>query len=589
MPTIAVDKEDLYKALGREYTTEEFDELCFEFGIELDEDTTEDCVAGERPELKIEVPANRYDLLCFEGISRALKVFLGKMEPPVYKAVEAKEPYEVFVEPETQEVRQFVAAGILRGVKFDKRRYDSFIALQDKLHSNLGRNRSLVSMGTHDLDKVVGKKIRYRAMKPEDMKFIPLNQEKEMNGKELMEFYEQDKNLGKFLPIVRDKPYYPVFYDEDDNVLSFPPIINSDKTKISLETTNVFLDVTGTDKTKNEIVVNQLVAMFSEYCSEPFTFEPVKIISDHNNETRMCPDMTPRAMSAEVKYINSVVGLDYSGEKLCRLLNKMCLDAKPESEQTLKVNVPATRPDVLHQCDIMEDAAIAYGFNNLEKTFPADSYTVAEALPQNKVSDIVRREAAMATWLEVMPLTLCSRDENFTYLRKKDDGESAVVLANPKTQEYQVVRTSLLPGLLKTIRENRKNALPLKVFEAGDVVFKAPETERQSVNRRRFGAVYAGKTSGFEVVHGLLDRLMQMLRVPHSTASTDKRGYWLEEISSIPTYFPGRGAEIHFREAPGKPPVVLGSLGVLHPEVLASFEIPYVASSLEIDLEVFVI
>lgn len=67
MPTIPVDKEDLFKLLGRSYTTEEFDELCFQFGIELDEDTTED-VKGtdERPQLKIEVPANRYDMLCIE-------------------------------------------------------------------------------------------------------------------------------------------------------------------------------------------------------------------------------------------------------------------------------------------------------------------------------------------------------------------------------------------------------------------------------------------------------------------------------------------------------------------------------------------
>ena len=40
MPTISVDKEDLFKALEREYTTKEFDELCFDFGIELDEDVS---------------------------------------------------------------------------------------------------------------------------------------------------------------------------------------------------------------------------------------------------------------------------------------------------------------------------------------------------------------------------------------------------------------------------------------------------------------------------------------------------------------------------------------------------------------------
>ena len=85
MPTIPVDKEDLFKLLGRSYTTEEFDELCFQFGIELDEDTTED-VKGtdERPQLKIEVPANRYDMLCIEGIAQALNEFLGNSESPKY-------------------------------------------------------------------------------------------------------------------------------------------------------------------------------------------------------------------------------------------------------------------------------------------------------------------------------------------------------------------------------------------------------------------------------------------------------------------------------------------------------------------------
>ena len=86
-------------------------------------------------------------------------------------------------------VRPYAAAAILRGVKFTERRYQSFIALQDKLHANLARNRTLVAIGTHDMSKVKGP-FTYEAPKPEDIKFIPLNQTKEMNGRELMEFYE---------------------------------------------------------------------------------------------------------------------------------------------------------------------------------------------------------------------------------------------------------------------------------------------------------------------------------------------------------------------------------------------------------------
>src|SRR5271168_3085070 len=95
MPTISVDKEALFKALGKSYTTEEFDDLCFEFGIELDEDTsTQDrpIVNGkqEPAQLKIEIPANRYDMLCFEGIALMLNIFRGKTPLPNYKVAVPK-------------------------------------------------------------------------------------------------------------------------------------------------------------------------------------------------------------------------------------------------------------------------------------------------------------------------------------------------------------------------------------------------------------------------------------------------------------------------------------------------------------------
>lgn len=214
----------------------------------------------------------------------------------------------------------------------------------------------------------------------------------------------------------------------------------------------------------------------------------------------------------------------------------MAYVAKPNAgnEDLIDVDVPVTRADVLHQCDIMEDVAIAYGYDNLKKTFPKTS-TIAEALPINKLSDLLRLETAMAGWSEVMPLILCSHDENFSWLNHEDDGKTAVKLANPKTAEYQVVRTSLVPGLLKTIRENRQHSLPIKVFEASDVVFKDDAEERKARNERHFGAAFCGKTSGFEVVHGLLDRLMLMLAVgtDQTGAIEKKEGYWIEETNGM--------------------------------------------------------
>ncbi|THZ11118.1 phenylalanyl-tRNA synthetase beta chain [Aureobasidium pullulans] len=595
MPTISVDKAELFKALGKNYTTQEFDELCFEFGIELDEDTTDSkrpIVDGveEPPQLKIEIPANRYDMLCFEGIAMNLNVFLGNCPPPNYRLVAPKdgELQTVTVKEETSQIRPYFSCAVLRNIKFTKARYESFIALQDKLHSNLARQRTLVAIGTHDLDTIKGP-FTYEAQKPEDIKFAPLNQTKEMTGKEMMEFYEKDKHLGRYLHIIRDSPVYPIIYDSNRTVLSMPPIINSNHSKITLDTKNVFIDITATDKTKLEIVNHMIVAMFSEYCEEPFTIEPVKIISEHNGESREAPNLTPRTTQAEVSYINSICGLKLQPQEICDMLKKMCYYAKPSSTpDILDVDVPITRADVLHQADIMEDAAIAYGFNNLERRFVSATTSVGAALPINRLADIVRFETAMAGWSEVMPLILCSYDENYTWLNRKDDN-LAVRLQNPKTQEYQIVRTSLLPGLLKTIRENKHHSVPMKIFEVSDVGLKDESCERKSRNERRFAACWYGKSSGFEVVHGLLDRIMLMLKSAFITkeeglSNPAVKGYWIEEVDD-PTFFAGHSAAIYVKI--GEKPQRVGTFGVMHPTVLKNFELPFPVSAMEIELEWF--
>ena len=89
----------------------------------------------------------------------------------------------------TSRIRPYVSGAILRNIKFTKDRYESFIALQDKLHQNLARQRTLVSIGTHDLDTIKGP-FTYEALPPEEINFVPLNQTKNMNGAELMKFYE---------------------------------------------------------------------------------------------------------------------------------------------------------------------------------------------------------------------------------------------------------------------------------------------------------------------------------------------------------------------------------------------------------------
>jgi len=177
---------------------------------------------------------------------------------------------------------------VLRNIQFTQERYESFIALQDKLHQNLARQRTLVSIGTHDLDTLRGP-FTYEALPPEQIEFVALNQTEKMNGVELMKYYEvrdcsgrrfllqrlkfiqNDRNLGRYLHIIRDSPVYPVIFDSKRTVCSLPPIINGEHSKISTKTKNVFIEITALDKTKVEVVNNILVAMFSQYTDDQFT------------------------------------------------------------------------------------------------------------------------------------------------------------------------------------------------------------------------------------------------------------------------------------------------------------------------------
>ncbi len=122
---------------------------------------------------------------------------------------------------------------------------------------------------------------------------------------------------------------------------------------------------------------------------------------------RITPDLKYRTASAHASYVNSCTGLNLDASGVAKLLERMTHNASvsPNDSDEVIVQIPPTRPDILHECDLMEDAAIAYGFNKLPDTFPATS-TVAQPLAISKLSDIVRAEWALAGWVEALPLIL---------------------------------------------------------------------------------------------------------------------------------------------------------------------------------------
>ena len=93
----------------------------------------------------------------------------------------------------------------------------------------------------------------------------------------------------------------------------------------------------------------------------------------------------------------------------------------------------------------LQDVAIAHGYNNLTWTVP-QTVTVGSELPLNQLTESLRLECAMAGFTEILTWALCSQAENFGHLQRLDDGATAVSVGNPATAEFEVCRTSLLPG-----------------------------------------------------------------------------------------------------------------------------------------------
>ncbi|KAI4341483.1 hypothetical protein MLD38_026202 [Melastoma candidum] len=590
MPTVSVGRDLLFAALGRTYTQEEFEELCFSFGIELDDVTTEKAIirkerhlegeAGDDEEViyKIEVPANRYDLLCLEGLAQALRVFNKQENVPTYTVSDmSKESMlQIHVKPETSQIRPYIVCAVLRGIKFDEARYNSFIELQDKLHQNICRRRTLVAIGTHDLDTVEGP-FSYEALPPPSIEFIPLKQERNFKASDLMEYYKSDLKLKKFLHIIENSPVFPVIYDKNRTVLSLPPIINGAHSAITLKTKNVFIECTATDLTKAKIVLNTMVTTFSQYCEKKFEVEPVQVTySDGSSD--ICPDLSVYKMTVPLSYVTDTVGVSLKAEEVTSLLDRMQLTTEhsvSKGKDNIIVSVPPTRSDVLHPCDVMEDVAIAYGYNNIQRRKPAS----LNPLPLSQLTDLMRMEISMNGFTEVLTWILCSRKENFEMLNRKDNQSTAVIIGNPRSADFEAVRTSLMPGILKTVGHNKDHPKPIKIFEVGDIVVLDNTRDVGARNHRLLAALYCGATSGFELIHSLVDRIMEVAGVPF-VPSGNNSGYFIE-LSHEPEFLAGRQASIIYNGTR------VGAFGIVHPEVLGNFDIPDPCSYMELSIESF--
>ncbi len=495
----------------------------------------------------VEFFPNRPDLYSVEGLSRAMRSFLGLGATARGYAVMGPTT-SITLEGRIGVVRPCIGCAVVRGISLTSRSIESLMGLQESLHWGIGRDRKKASIGVHDLSRVKPPFV-YTTV-PSDFAFTPLDFEQSLSVGEILEIHPKGRRFAHLLSGVSE---YPLIHDSSGDVLSFPPIINGELTRVGLDTEDLFVEVTGLDTSAVNRALNIVVTALAERGG---AIEAVEIRDD--DRVSLTPDLSYQTRMLEMGEVSELLGVPLSCEDVVGALLRMGFGASLEGDLVV-VEVPPYRGDILHGWDLVEDVAIGYGYENLPAKLPR-TFTIGSSHERSIIQGVLREIMIGFGYLEVMPFTLTSDRVHFEWMQRQPF-EDVVYVENPISEEYTMLRTSLLAGLLKILGTNQHRELPQMIFEVGEVVMGGK-------NRLHLAAASIHPKANYTEVRSLVDAVMRELDCEYVITGSDDSAY-----------IPNRSAEV---TVDGE---VVGGFGELHPEVIQSFglENPIVAMEIRIN------
>jgi phenylalanyl-tRNA synthetase beta chain len=540
MTTIVYSKKDLLNLIGKNLTDEELKETIDQIKPSV-EKITED-------EITVEHYADRPDLFGIEGLARAVRQYLGiqKKENFVAKNSGLK------VNAEKVDVRPFIACAVVKNVNFTNDLIKSLMNIQEVLHETFGRKRSRVAIGIHDYDEIVPP-IKYVSTSPAE-KIVPLEEHEEMTLKDVLINVEKGRDYGH---IISKADKWPVFVDQK-GIFSFPPIINSDRTKLTEKTKNIFVDITGTNE---KIVFQTMNILVTNLAERGAKIEFAKI--NYANKTVITPNLAKERIIVDVKEANEWIGVNLSSEKMISVLQKMGYEAK-KIKNKLEVLIPPYRTDILHVVDIYEDIAIGFGYMNLKPELPKLP-TKGGREEQEIYSNKVREAAAKLGMQEVLTGIMTNEKDQFERMNLKREEVSEI--ENYVSEDYTIMRKWILPNLLKILSVNQHVSYPQQIFEVGNIILLDKREETQTRNVRKISAAIANSKVSYQDIVAVFDALMKSLKIK----------YKLKEKNHS-SFINGRCAAIISKNKE------IGIVGEIKPEVLENWKMEMPVASFEISL-----
>ncbi|MBN1330689.1 MAG: phenylalanine--tRNA ligase subunit beta [Candidatus Heimdallarchaeota archaeon] len=550
MPVIDLPLSRINKFLKHKITLETLEEYSLQLGADID-DKRDDGI-------KVEYNPNRPDFCSVAGFARALKGIMGdELGLPQYKL--AKEKIAVKVEKTVNKIRPYIQCAVIRNVSLDEDGIAELMNTQETIHWVIGRDRKKVSIGIHDM-KNITPPFRYFGEKADTHEFIPLGEEVEMTPKQICEVHPKGM---KYAHLVGSQDLVPFLVDSKNSVLSFPPIINGILTLVTEKSKDLFIDVTGTDE---KAVKNALELLTASFAEEGFIVEKVTIEYPDGKKI-ITPTFEPIHWVVHPKYVQEILGLNLTEEELISAIEKsrFGLASKQIEKDKIDVLIPSYRADILHEVDLIEDIAISYGYHNFEPLLD-DIVQVSQQHPVIKLQNKTREIMTGLGFIEVVSFTLVSKDWHYDKMRTQ--GQPIEIL-NPVSNEYTIVRDSLLPSLIYILQKNKPYTLPQKIFDVGDICRIDDSQETKATREIFLSGVITHSKVDFVEIKSNLEAILRAFGITK---------YKFEAIDH-PSFFNGRCAKIMVNSRK------VGVFGEIHPEVLNNFELENPVSAFEIELE----
>ncbi len=539
--------------------------VCDSCGVDYKEYPDELIESGTQDVLRMELLAVRPDMFDPGGLARAINFHQGQRKGLATYVAEPGE-YSVTVDKalsDPSSYRPKISCAVVRGVQFDQETLKVVMKLQENLHWALGRNRKRASIGVYDLEKLQGRDFHYAAKKREDVRFIPLAFQEEFTAEEVLE--RHPKGVA-YADLLEGWGKVPLLLDGSEQVMSMPPIINGEYCRVTLDTNSLFIDVTGPEQR----VVDKMLTIFVSSLAELFPEVHLELVTIHESDAqRTTPDFTPQTMELSGSATAKLLGIDLNTTEVAQLLERMGHETVV-TEPLLPVRIAAYRNDILHPRDLMEDVAIAYGYQNIEEQL-VPNLTVGDEDPAQRYSRLARQVFTGLNFFEVMTLILSNEQRQFTACQLPEDPDR-VIVEHPISQEQTMIRRHLMPGLLDTLAANTDVELPQSIFEVGFTSKLDAKAEVKASEYLHVAAVRIGHGVDFTAIQTVADAFRREMNLPGEVVPSEKG-----------CFLPGRGAEVHYEGS------VIGWYGELNPEVLGNFELSFPVAFMEFCVEPFLI